>query len=72
MGVKADHEEECEVMGIPESFEALVANLVMGGGIHEDHDEKHEVACDTTCLSIMDVQGGNRSDLWKQQASKNR
>ena len=38
MGVKTDHEEESKVMGIPERLEKLVANLVVGSGIHEEHN----------------------------------
>ncbi len=64
MRVETDHEKEREVMGIPEGFEALVTNLVRGGGIHEDHDEKHEVACDSTSLCRVDVKGKCRPDLW--------
>jgi len=41
--VDADHEEEREVMRIPESLEALVTNLIVGGGVHEDHDKEHEM-----------------------------
>ena len=38
MGIKTDHEEESKVMGIPERLETLVANLVVGSGIHEEHN----------------------------------
>ena len=39
VGVQSDHEEKCEVMGVPKRFEALPADLVMGGRVHYDHDE---------------------------------
>jgi len=39
MRVETDHEKECKVVCIPESLKALVADLVMGRGIHQDHDE---------------------------------
>ena len=74
MGVETDHEEECEVVGIPEGLEALVADLVVCRGIHEDHDEKHEMTSDTARLVVMDLQGDFRPDLcrtkrWKMSGS---
>jgi hypothetical protein len=53
MGVEAKHEEECQMVRIPERLEALTANFVMRSGIHEDENEKHEMASDTTRLVIM-------------------
>jgi len=38
VSVEANHEEERKVMGVPEGLEALLANFVCRGGIHEDHD----------------------------------
>jgi hypothetical protein len=32
--IQSDHEKERKVMGVPESFEALMTDLVVGGGIH--------------------------------------
>lgn len=43
MGVDANHEEEREVVSVPENFETLLANLVVCGSIHQDHDQKHEM-----------------------------
>ena len=43
MGVETDHEEERKVVRVPESLEALVADLVVRSGVHEEHDEKHEM-----------------------------
>lgn len=34
VSVKANHEEECEMMGIPERFKALGSDLMVGSGIH--------------------------------------
>jgi len=34
MCIETDHKEECEVMSIPKGFEALVSDLLMGGGVH--------------------------------------
>ena len=39
MRVEAYHKKECKVVRIPESLKALVADLLMGRGIHQDHDE---------------------------------
>lgn len=39
VSVETDHEEECEMMRIPKGLEALVADLVVGSGVHEKHDE---------------------------------
>ena len=39
VGVKGDHEEKREVVGIPERLEALAADLVMRGRVHDEHDE---------------------------------
>lgn len=63
VSVKADHEKECKVMGVPECLEALVADLVVGSSIHEQHDEKHEVSRDTASLSVVNIKGGLLSDL---------
>jgi len=63
--VKPNHEEKCEVMGVPERFEALVTNLVVRGRIHQDHNEQHEVPRDTTRLRIVNLQGNFLTDLCK-------
>ena len=63
VGIKGDHEEECEVMGVPERLEALAADLMMGGRVHDNHDEQHEVTSDATSLFVMDILCGNLTDL---------
>ena len=63
MSVEADHEEEREVVGVPESLEALVPDLVMGGRVHEDHDEEHEMARNTARLRVVDVKCRLRANL---------
>ena len=55
VSIEANHEEEGEVVGIPERFETLGTDLVMCGRVHQNHDEKHEVASDTTWLGIVDI-----------------
>ena len=61
--VKTDEEEERKVVGVPEGLEALVADLVVGGGVHEEHDEEHEVTGDTAGLRVVNVQGKLLTDL---------
>lgn len=63
MGVEPDHEEEREVVRVPESLEALVANLMVGGRVHKDHDEEHEVASDASSLLVVDIKGSDWADL---------
>ena len=61
--VEADHEEEREVVRVPEGLETLVANLVVSRGVHEDHDQKHEVPRDASSLLIVNVEGDLGPDL---------
>lgn len=68
VGIKANHEEESQVVRIPERLETLVANFVMCRGVHKNHDEQHEVARDTTRLSIVDVQCTLWADLCMQMS----
>lgn len=63
VSVQADHEEKRKVMGVPEGLEALCANLVMGSGIHQEHDEEHEMARNTARLRIVDLESKLRPDL---------
>jgi hypothetical protein len=43
------------VVRVPEGFETLIAYLVVGGCVHQDHDEEHEMACDAAGLRIVDL-----------------
>ena len=63
MGVKSEEEEEGKVVGVPKGLEALVANLVVGGCVHEEHDEEHEVAGDPARLGVVDVEGSLCANL---------
>ena len=65
MGVETEHEEERKVVRVPESLEALIANLVVRSGVHEEHDEEHEVAGDASRLGVMNVKCDFGADLWK-------
>ena len=55
VGVESDHEEECEVVGVPESLKTLVADLVVGGRVHDEHDEQHEVTGNATSLFVVNI-----------------
>ena len=44
VGIQADHEEESQMVGVPEGLEALLADLVVRSTVHQDHDEEHEMA----------------------------
>jgi hypothetical protein len=63
VGIKTDHEEESEMMSVPESLEALVANFMMSGSVDEKHYKEHEVPSDTAGLGVMDVKGCFRANL---------
>jgi hypothetical protein len=54
------------VMSVPKSFETLVADLVVCSGIHEDHNQEHEMASYTASLCIMNLQGILRTNLCKK------
>jgi hypothetical protein len=56
MRVETNHEEECKVMGVPEHFKALMADLVMRSRVHQKHDEEHKMSCDTACLRVVNFQ----------------
>ena len=66
MGVETDHEEERKVVRVPESLEALVADLVVRGRVHEHHDEQHEVAGDAARLPVVNILGSFDANLCKQ------
>lgn len=63
MRVEANHEKECEVVGVPEGLKALVADLVVRSCVHEDHDEQHEMASNAAGLRVMNVKGSLRTNL---------
>lgn len=61
--VQSEQERDEQVVGVPEGLERLLANSVVRSRVHEKHAEKHDVASDTARLSVVDLQGENRSDL---------
>lgn len=67
MGVQSNHEKEGQVVGVPEHFKGLIANLFVGGAVHEDHDEKHKMPSDTASLLVVDIKGNLLADLCKKK-----
>lgn len=67
MGVKTDHEKEREMVSVPERLKALCADPVVCGGIHNNHDEEHEVAGDAARLCVMDIEGSLLPNFCKEQ-----
>lgn len=65
MAVKTNHKEEGQMMRVPESFKALITNLGMRRGVHQDHDEEHEVARYTTSLRVVDLKSNFWANLWE-------
>ena len=55
MGVESEGKGNEEVVGIPESFERLVPDLVVGSGVDEQHAQNHGVASDTVGFSVMNL-----------------
>ena len=39
--VQPDHEEECQVVGVPECLEALLSDRRVCRGVQQEHDEQH-------------------------------
>ena len=48
---------------VPECFEGLLADLVVCSCVHEEHAQKHDVACDTPSLGVVNIEGGLGADL---------
>lgn len=63
MRVKSDHEEKGEVVGVPKCLEALAADLVVSSGVHNEHNEQHEVTSDATSLRVVNILRALLTDL---------
>ena len=61
--VHANEERNKEVVRVPERLEGLLANAVVGGGVHQQHDEQHGVSSDTTSFSVVDLESNLGSNL---------
>jgi hypothetical protein len=51
------------MVSIPKGFEGLLANLRMGGRVHQQHAQEHNVTSNSTSLGIMNLNSSDRSDL---------
>lgn len=68
--VQSEHEEECKMVGVPKHLERLLSDLLMSSGVHEEHDEKHEVARETASLGVMNLEGYLLANLYFMGISK--
>ena len=55
MSIEANEEEESKMMRVPKGLEALCADFVVGRGIHQHHDEQHEMTSDTASLGVVNI-----------------
>lgn len=65
MCVESKKERHEKMMSVPEGFEGLASDINMGCSVNKQHTEKHDVASDATCFSVMDLNGSLWSDLSK-------
>lgn len=63
VGVQSEEEGDEQVVGVPERLERLLTNAGMGGSVHQEHAEKHDMASDTTSLGVVNLDGGNGTNL---------
>lgn len=63
MGVNSNHEEKRKMVSVPKRLETLVADLVVRGGVHQHHDQEHEMTSDAPGLRVVDLQSNLLSDL---------
>lgn len=63
MSVEGEEEWDEEMVSVPEGLEGLLSNAVMGGRVHQKHAEQHDVAGDTTGLGVVNLKGGNGTNL---------
>lgn len=53
MRKESEHEKECKMMSVPKHFETLFPDLMVGGRVHQEHDEEHKMTSDTAGLGIV-------------------
>lgn len=63
VSVETQHKHNEQVMSVPESLEALLADLCVRGGEHQQHAEQHDMSGNTAGVGIMDLQGVQRPHL---------
>ena len=55
VGVKAEQKGNKEVVSVPKGLKRLLADLCVGGRVHEQHAEEHDVAGDAAGLLVVNV-----------------
>ncbi len=63
MGVHAKQEGDEEVVRVPEGLVGLLADLMVGSGVHEKHAQKHHMTRYSASLSIVDLDRRLRTKL---------
>jgi hypothetical protein len=61
MGVERQQEDERQMVSIPKRFERLFSDRRVGGGIHQEHAEQHDVTSNTSGFGVVNLQRGDRS-----------
>ena len=61
--VEPEEEGDEEVVRVPERFEGLLADLCVGGGVHQQHAKEHDMPGDPADLGVVDLHGGFGSEL---------
>jgi len=61
MRVHGQHEDDIQLVRVPECFVGLLANLGVRGRDHEEHAEEHDVAGDAAGLRVENLYGGKRA-----------
>lgn len=63
VSVQSKEEDEGQMMSVPEDFERLVTDFVVGGGVHQEHAQQHNMTSDTTGVRVVNLQSGERPGL---------
>lgn len=63
VGVETQHERDKEMMRVPKRLKGLLPDPSVGGGVHEQHTQQHDMARDSAGLGIMDLDGSLRAKL---------
>lgn len=63
MGIQAQEKRDKEVMSIPEGFERLLSDPMVCSGVHQEHTQEHDVACDAASFGVVNLDSRNWSNL---------
>lgn len=63
VGVETEKEGNKQVVSVPECFKGLLADLGVCSRVHQQHAEKHDVACDTSGFLVVNMKGDFWTDL---------